>query len=104
MSALGPDLEAFFTERLGQQRQASAHTVAAYRDTFCLFLAFAQAETKKAPSEPDIADVDGGLVSRFLDHLERDRQNSARTRNARLSALSSLFPFAALWPAGHNAA
>ena len=46
MSALGPDLQAFFTERLGQQRQASAHTVAAYRDTFCLFLAFAQAETK----------------------------------------------------------
>jgi integrase/recombinase XerD len=96
MSALGPDLEAFFTERLGRQRRASAHTVASYRDTFCLFLAFAQAETKKAPSELDIGDIDAGLVSRFLDHLERERHNCARTRNARLSALCSLFRFVSL--------
>ena len=96
MSALGPDLEAFFTERLGRQRRASAHTIASYRDTFCLFLAFAHAETKKAPSELDIGDINAGLVSRFLDHLERDRHNSARTRNARLSALCSLFRFVSL--------
>ena len=41
MTALAPVLEAFFTERLAQ-RQASPHTVASYRDTFCLLLRYAQ--------------------------------------------------------------
>ena len=41
MSALAPVLQAYFTERLAQ-RQDSPHTVASYRDTFCLLLRFAQ--------------------------------------------------------------
>jgi site-specific recombinase XerC len=40
MSSLAPTLEAFFTERLIVQRQASPRTVAAYRDTFRLLLGF----------------------------------------------------------------
>jgi integrase/recombinase XerD len=96
MSSLAPTLQAFFTERLTNQRQASPKTVAAYRDTFRLLLGFAQRRTSKAPSELDLADLDAGLIGAFLEHLERDRTNSVRTRNARLAAIHSLFRYAAL--------
>jgi site-specific recombinase XerD len=96
MTSLASTLQAFFTERLHRQRQASPYTVAAYRDTFRLLLGFAHERTGKAPSELDVADLDAPLVGAFLDHLERERSNSVRTRNARLAAMHSLFRFAAL--------
>jgi integrase/recombinase XerD len=96
MSSLAPILEAFFTERLLTQRQVSSHTVAAYRDTFRLLLGFAQRRTGKAPCELNLADLDAPLIAAFLDHLEHERANSVRTRNARLVAVHSLFRYAAL--------
>jgi site-specific recombinase XerD len=96
MSALAPTLQAFFTDRLLSQRQASPRTVIAYRDTLRLLLCFAQQRTTTPPSRLDIADLDAELVVAFLTHLEHDRHNSARTRNARLAAIHSLFRFAAL--------
>lgn len=95
MSSLAPTLEAFFTERLIHQRQASPHTVVAYRDTFRLLLAFAQRRTGKAPMRLELPDLDAPLVVAFLEHLEEDRGNSVRTRNARLAAVHSFFRFAA---------
>ena len=95
MSTLAPTLQSFFTDRLARQRQASAHTVAAYRDTFKLLLAFAEQRTGKAPSRLEVADLDAPLVGAFLDHLELDRGNSVRTRNARLAAVRSLFRYTA---------
>jgi len=96
MSSLAPILEAFFTDRLLTQRRASPHTVASYRDTFRLLLAFAQQRTGKAPSRLMLADLDAPLIGAFLDHLEHGRRNSIRTRNARLVAIRSLFRYAAL--------
>jgi integrase/recombinase XerD len=96
VSSLAPILEAFFTERLLTQRQVSPHTVASYRDTFRLLLAFTQQRTGKAPCRLDLADLDAPLIGAFLDHLEHGRRNSARTRNARLTAIHSLFRYAAL--------
>jgi integrase/recombinase XerD len=96
VSTLAPTLQAFFTDRLARQRQASPHTVAAYRDTFKLLLTFAQRHTGKPPSTLRVADLDAPLVGAFLDHLETDRGNSVRTRNARLAAVHSLFRYAAL--------
>ena len=95
MTALAPTLQAFFTDRLARQRHASGETVRAYRDTWRLMLGFAAARTGKQPSALDISDIDSELVAAFLDHLEHDRHNSVRTRNARLSAIHSLFRFAA---------
>jgi site-specific recombinase XerD len=95
MSALAPTLQAFFSERLMNQREASAHTVEAYRDSFRLLLAFACRRTAKAPSALDFEDLDAALIGAFLEHLERERGNSARTRNCRLAAIHSLFRFAA---------
>jgi site-specific recombinase XerD len=96
MSALAPTLEAFFTERLMAQRQASPHTIGAYRDTFRLLLGFLEGETKKAPATLALEDLDAPTISAFLDHLEQGRGNTVRTRNARLAAVHSLFRFAAL--------
>ncbi len=96
MSMLAPTLQAFFTDRLVRQRQASGHTIAAYRDTCKLLLIFAERRAGKAPSHLEIADLDAGLIGAFLDHLEHERGNSVRTRNARLAAVHSLFRFAAL--------
>jgi integrase/recombinase XerD len=95
MTLLAPTLQAFFTDRLSAQRQASSHTVAAYRDTWRLLLAFAAARTGRPPGRLDLADLDAALIAGFLDHLEHDRGNSIRTRNARLAAIHSLFRYAA---------
>jgi len=96
MTALAPALQAFFTNRLITQRNCSPQTIAAYRDTFTLLLRFVHAQTGKQPFELDIDDLDAPLIGAFLTHLERDRGNSARTRNARLGAIHSFYRFAAL--------
>ena len=103
MSALAPTLEAFFTERLIGQRNASPNTVAAYRDTWRLVLRFARARTAKEPGRLDLGDLDAPLIGAFLDHLEQERHNTARTRNARLSAIRSFFHYAALRHPEHAA-
>jgi integrase/recombinase XerD len=96
MSALAPTMQALFTERLQGQRQASPNTIAAYRDTFRLLLAFAEQQTGKTPSQILVADLDADLIGAFLDHLQHERANSTSTRNARLAAIRSLFNYAAL--------
>ena len=96
MTTLAPTLQAFFTQRLIDQRNASPHTVAAYRDTFRLLLGFAQDRTGKAPSALGLDDLDAALINAFLTHLHQRRGNSERTRNARLAAIHSLFRFAVL--------
>jgi integrase/recombinase XerD len=96
MTALAPTLETYFTQRLIGQRQASPNTVAAYRDAWRLLLSFASQRTDKQPYQLDIADLDAALIGEFLNHLETERHNSVRTRNARLAAIRSFFSFAAL--------
>ncbi len=96
MSALAPTVEAFFTQRLATQRESSPHTIAAYRDALRLLLGFAYDRTGKPPSQLDVGDLDATLVAAFLTHLEQERGNSVTTRNARLSAIRSLFRYAAL--------
>ena len=96
MTAAAATLQAFFTERLIRQRRASAHTIAAYRDTLRLLLNFAAARTGTSPCHLDMAQLNAPVIAAFLDHLEHDRGNSIHTRNARLAAIHSLFSFAAL--------
>jgi integrase/recombinase XerD len=96
VSALAPTLQAFFTERLIDQRHASPNTIAAYRDTLRLLLSFAAKQLGRQPCELDLGDLDAGLVAAFLTHLEVERGNSVKTRNARLAAIHSLYRYAAL--------
>ena len=103
MTALAPTLEAFFSSRLIDEKGVSPHTIAAYRDTFRLLLCFAQQRIGTPPSKLTIEDLDAPLIAAFLDHLEHDRGNSARTRNARLAAIHSMFRYAALKHPEHAA-
>jgi integrase/recombinase XerD len=96
MTLMAPALQAFFTDRLITQRNSSPQTIAAYRDTFRLLLCFAREQTGKQPFELDLHDLDAPLIGAFLNHLEHDRGNSPRTRNARLGAIHSFYRFAAL--------
>ncbi len=96
MSTLAPILQSFFTDRLHRQRQASPHTIAAYRDAIRLLLVYAADQSAKAPCDMDIAHLDAPLIGAFLNHLEAGRNNSVRTRNARLAAVHSMFRHAAL--------
>lgn len=88
-------VQAYFTEYLTQQRALSAQTIAAYRDGFVLFLNFTEARLGKSPAAMALADITPELIMAFLDHLERQRHNSVRSRNARLAALRSFLKFAA---------
>jgi integrase/recombinase XerD len=103
MTALATTLQAFFTDRMARQRQVSPNTLAAYRDTLRLLLVFAADKKGKEPSKLDIDDLDAPLISAFLDDLEHQRKNGARTRNARLAAIRSLFRYAALRHPDHAA-
>src|SRR5713101_5126921 len=95
MTMLAPTLQAFFTDRLARQRQASPRTVAAYRDTFRLLLAFVQRQIGKAPFALGFEHLEATVIVAFLNHIEADRHNSPRTRNARLAAIRSFFRYAA---------
>lgn len=88
-------VQAYFAEYLTQQRALSPQTIAAYRDGFVLFLGFAESRLGKSPATMALADVTPELIMAFLDHLERQRHNSVRSRNARLAALRSFLKFAA---------
>jgi integrase/recombinase XerD len=103
VTALAPVLQTFFTDRLARQQEASPRTVTAYRDTFRLLLAFASGQAAAPPSRLSVEDLSAPLILAFLDHLERDRGNTARTRNARLAAIRSLFTHAALRHPEHAA-
>ena len=94
-------LQAFFTQRMLDQRRASGHTIAGYRDTFRLLLRFAAEQLSKMPSNLLLEDLNASFIGQFLDHLERDRGNTARTRNARLAAIHSFFRYVALEEPAH---
>ncbi|WP_435171749.1 site-specific integrase [Falsirhodobacter sp. 1013] len=96
-------LEGFFTERLMRQRRASPHTIASYRDTFRLLLAFTRQRLRKEPSRLGLDDIDAPLVSAFLDDLEHRRGVTPRTRNLRLTAIHSFFRYAAYEAPTHAA-
>jgi site-specific recombinase XerD len=87
-------VQSFFTEHLTQQRAMSPRTVATYRDGFVLFLDFATVQLHKQPTTMRLQDITPALILAFLDHLERDRGNAVRTRNARLAALRAFLKFA----------
>jgi site-specific recombinase XerD len=103
MTAIAPTLQAFFTERLARQRGASPRTIASYRDTLRLLLAFARDRTGKQPATLDWDDLDAAMISAFLDHLEASRGNGPRTRNLRLTAIRSLIRWASLRHPEHAA-
>ncbi len=89
-------VQRFFTERLAMQLKASPNTVASYRDTFRLLLRYVSGRLRRPPTELQVTDIDAELVGQFLADIESTRGNSARSRNARLSAIRSFFKYVAV--------
>lgn len=95
MSLLGPILQEYLTTHLSTQRALSPATISTYRDTFRLLLVFLSTRTGRPAHTLDLADLEAGNVTAFLDHLEHERGNAIATRNLRLAAIKSLAAFQA---------
>lgn len=93
---LGQLLQNFFCRRLMQQQRVSPQTVASYRDTFRLLLRFTEQRLGKRVINLELTDLDATLVLGFLDHLEAERNCTARSRNARLAAIRSFLHYTSL--------
>jgi site-specific recombinase XerD len=93
MTALAPSLAAFLREHLPCERNASPHTVASYAHAFSLLLRYAANRLGRRPTELNIEDLDPDLILGFLSHVEQDRGNTARSRNARFAAIRSFFRY-----------
>ena len=93
MTALGTYLSAFLLEHLPRERNASPHTGEAYAHSFKLLVCFAAARLKVKPCQVEVEQLDVPLILAFLQHIENERGNSVRTRNARLAAIHSFFRF-----------
>ncbi len=102
-TGLAPLLERFFIQRLMQERRVSPHTISSYRDTFRLFLKFAQQRLHKPPSALAFEEINAPLIGAFLDHLEKQRGVSVRSRNLRLTAIRSFFRYLAFELPTHSA-
>lgn len=94
--SIAPLIQAFFAEHLRQHKAVSPRTVSSYRDTFRLLLRFVNDSTGISPSVLCIDHLDAPMILRFLDHLENERNNTARSRNTRLAAVRSFYRFVAL--------
>jgi len=103
MTLIATTVQSYLSDRLISQQQASPRTISSYRETLRLLLCFVQERTGTAPSALDWDELDEPLISAFLEHLELERHNSARTRNLRLTAIRSLFKYAAVRHPEHAA-
>jgi len=93
MTALAPHLTAFLRQHLPVERRASPATLDTYAHALRLLVCFAAERLGIRPSQLEVEALDAPLVLDFLNHLETGRGNSARTRNARLAAVTSLFRY-----------
>ncbi len=88
-------VQEFFCQRLIQQQNASHQTVVSYRDTFRLLLTYLRQTRRKQPTDLTLADLDAPTISAFLEHLEKNRRNTIRTRNVRFAAIRAFMKYAA---------
>ena len=93
MAELAPPLAMFLREYLPRDRGTSRHTVESYALCFKLLVVFAADKHAIRPCTLEIGHLDIATLLEFLEHLERDRGNAVRTRNARLAAIKAFFRF-----------
>ena len=93
MADLAAPLATFLRDHLPRDRGTSRHTVESYALCFRLLVVFAADKYGIRPCTLDIGHLDIATLLEFLEHLERDRGNGVRTRNARLAAIKAFFRF-----------
>lgn len=89
-----PELLQRYFAHLRSAREVSPHTTAAYRDTFRLLLPFIAKRRRISVDEITLEAFVPDVILAFLDHLQGDRHNTARTRNARLAGIRAFVRFA----------
>ena len=93
MTPVAPHITAFLRKRLAVDQRASPHTCDTYAYAFQLLFEFMSRKLGVAPADLQLEQLDAPLVLEFLEHLQNDRRNSPRTRNARLAAIRSFMRF-----------
>jgi site-specific recombinase XerD len=93
MTPIAPHITAFLQQRLAVDRRASPHTCDTYAYAFQLLFRFMSQAFRVAPADLALEQLDAPLVLQFLDHLQQERHNTPRTRNARLAAIRSFMRF-----------
>lgn len=83
-------LHQFFDQYLPQIKGSGDNTIKAYRDAFTLFLPFAAKYLSIKIESLRVEHLSTPLILAFLNNLESQRHNTARSRNHRLAALKSL--------------
>lgn len=96
MNALAAELQTYFSVFARTQRDLSAHTISAYRDTWRMLITFLAAKTGTRAEHISFDHVSADNVAAFLDYLEHERGNSVSTRNARLCAIRAVLTHAML--------
>ncbi len=84
-------LHRFLTSHLAGLRGCSPNTIASYRDTFKLLIAWFRDDRSIPPEKLTLDLIDADAITGFLNWLEAERHNSISTRNQRLAAISSFF-------------
>jgi integrase/recombinase XerD len=84
-------LHRFLTSHLAGLRGCSPNTIASYRDTFKLLIAWFGDGRSIPPHKLTLDHIDAAAVTGFLNWLQAERHNSIATRNQRLAAVSSFF-------------
>ncbi|MEI2778058.1 MAG: phage integrase SAM-like domain-containing protein [Tetrasphaera sp.] len=90
MTALAASLQTYFTTFAHSQRDLSNHTINSYRDTWRILLKYLTATLDITAEAIDFDVVTATNITGFLDHLEHERGNSAKTRNVRLTAIRAV--------------
>ena len=93
MTPVAPHITAFLQQRLSIEQGSSPNTCDAYAYGFQLLFEFMSKKLRIPPSDLQLEQLDAPLVLEFLEHLQKQRRNSARTRNARLAAIRSFMRF-----------
>ena len=93
MTALAPHMAAFLHDHLPRERKASVHTCESYAYSYQLLICFVAKRLKVKPSQVEIEHINAQMILAFLDHVEKERGNSTRTRNARLAAIKAFFRY-----------
>ena len=80
----------FFDKYLPHIKGVSLNSIKAYRDTIKLFLPFAASRHGIKVGSLSLDHLTPEVILSFLDYLESERKNTAKTRNHRLAAIKSL--------------
>jgi len=93
MTPLAPLVTAFFRKNLAADKGVSKNTLASYSYTFKFLCRYVSGRFGKTPSELSLEDLDAEMIRDFLEHRERDCNNTPRTRNLRLTAIRSFMRY-----------